>query len=284
MATEEIRRVGTRLHSSHPHNHERPEAEAPRRPQFSLAGSYAAPAPAPSYIDPEYYELNPRYNQPVDKPIWGLARPLPRVVRTRSRLRSIAPGEGNLALGGRRLSNLQRLRTSKSIRPLQTNTEAIPQLAKIPSQKADAGGGHHHREGAPPLMQTTSKEKASNDASEFSRYGSPVEEKGDPMNSFRLLPSISRRESGTGDMGESILSKLPTVPEQDSGSSELDLEARAGLNYTDESVAGEIMSEDDNDSDYEIVNQWSLIRARFREPLAEGLAVSAFLEFECLTY
>ena len=281
MATEELRRGGTRINSSHPHHHEAPTAEAPRRPQFSLAGSYAVPAPAPSYIDPEYFELNPRYNQPVDKPIWGLARPLPRVVRTRSRLRSIAPDEGNLALGGRRLSNLQRLRTNRSIRSLQINTEPIPQFARIPSQRADAGSYSHRREAAPRLKQTASKEEASNEASDFSRYGSPIEEKGDPMNSFISSSGTCLRDSDTGDMGQLPLSKLPALLEQDSSSSGLDLEARAGLRSTelkDETIAGEIINEDNDDIDCEIVNQWSLIRARFREPLAEGLAVSAFPE------
>jgi len=280
MAIDEVRRVGSRTGSSLPHNHERHAAEPPRRPQFSLAGSYAAPAPAPSYIDPEYYDLNPKYNQPVEKPIWGLARPLPRIVRSRSRMRSIGPGEGNLALGGRHLSDLQRLRTSKTIRPLQTNAEAVPQVARIPSQRADVGDNehrfgahHHHRDGAPPLIQTASKE----DASDFSRWGSPLEEKGDPMNALKMTRNKSRRDSGTGDVGELFHSKLPPLLEEGSDKSELDLEAGTGLKRTGVEDEGNLIAECDDESDYEIINKWSLIRAKYREPLAEGLAVSLFL-------
>jgi aquaglyceroporin related protein len=34
-----------------------------------------------TYIDPEYQGMNPRYGINNEKPIWGLAKPLPRVVR-----------------------------------------------------------------------------------------------------------------------------------------------------------------------------------------------------------
>jgi len=197
-------------------------------------------------------------------------------------MRSIGPEEGNLALGGRHLSNLQRLRTSKNIRPLQTNTQAIPQVAKIHSQRADAGddenrfkGNHNLREEAPPMLHTASKEETN----DFSRYGSPSEEKGDPMNILGLPPFKTQRESSTGDVGELLHSQLPPLFEESSSNSELDVEARAGLKYTqskDESVAGTTINEDYDDSDYELVNRWSLIRARYREPLAEGLAVSSF--------
>lgn len=35
----------------------------------------------PVYEDPEYQSMNPRYGKNNEKPVWGLAKPLPRVVR-----------------------------------------------------------------------------------------------------------------------------------------------------------------------------------------------------------
>ncbi|KAK7702913.1 hypothetical protein SLS57_011167 [Botryosphaeria dothidea] len=50
---------------------------------FTLAGP-AEPAPQTHqpYVDPGYSELNPAYEQPANsRPVWGLAKPLPRVIR-----------------------------------------------------------------------------------------------------------------------------------------------------------------------------------------------------------
>ncbi|OJD33720.1 aquaporin-like protein [Diplodia corticola] len=50
---------------------------------FTLAGP-AEPAPQTNqpYVDPGYAQLNPAYEQPTNaRPVWGLAKPLPRVVR-----------------------------------------------------------------------------------------------------------------------------------------------------------------------------------------------------------
>ncbi|KAJ5574127.1 Glycerol uptake facilitator protein [Penicillium hispanicum] len=52
-------------------------------PSHSLAGpNVMDPAQQGNvYVDPEYRQLNPRYGSNNDKPVWGLAKPLPRVVR-----------------------------------------------------------------------------------------------------------------------------------------------------------------------------------------------------------
>ncbi|KAJ6035016.1 Glycerol uptake facilitator protein [Penicillium canescens] len=38
-------------------------------------------AQGPVYLDPEYRSMNPRYGKNNEQPVWGLAKPLPRVVR-----------------------------------------------------------------------------------------------------------------------------------------------------------------------------------------------------------
>lgn len=53
-------------------------------PSYSLAGPGMMDAQqqqGTTYIDPEYQGMNPRYGKNNEKPIWGLAKPLPRVVR-----------------------------------------------------------------------------------------------------------------------------------------------------------------------------------------------------------
>lgn len=40
-----------------------------------------APQQGNVYVDPDYRQLNPRYGRNNEKPIWGLAKPLPRVIR-----------------------------------------------------------------------------------------------------------------------------------------------------------------------------------------------------------
>lgn len=53
-------------------------------PSYSLAGPSVAetlPANQP-FVQPGYADLNPAYDQPVNaRPVWGLAKPLPRVIR-----------------------------------------------------------------------------------------------------------------------------------------------------------------------------------------------------------
>ncbi|KAJ9653176.1 hypothetical protein H2201_009172 [Coniosporium apollinis] len=52
------------------------------RPDDSLPSAAKNSDP---YVDPEYRSLNPRYGKSNEKPVWGLAQPLPRVVRSRMR-------------------------------------------------------------------------------------------------------------------------------------------------------------------------------------------------------
>lgn len=49
---------------------------------FTLAGADAQAAQNQPYVDPAYAALNPAYVQPTNsRPVWGLAKPLPRVLR-----------------------------------------------------------------------------------------------------------------------------------------------------------------------------------------------------------
>lgn len=56
-------------------------------PTHSLEGNNMAPGQPQTaqqgnvYVEPEYRQRNPKYGRENEKPIWGLAKPLPRVVR-----------------------------------------------------------------------------------------------------------------------------------------------------------------------------------------------------------
>jgi aquaglyceroporin related protein len=71
---------------------------APGQPQTAQQGNV--------YVEPEYRQRNPKYGRENEKPIWGLAKPLPRVVRPGMRRdqksqsavqESDAPGESSAA-------------------------------------------------------------------------------------------------------------------------------------------------------------------------------------------
>lgn len=63
------------------------QQQGSQAPTHSLAGNNMMPIqPQTSqqnntYVEPEYRQKNPRYGRENEKPIWGLAKPLPRVVR-----------------------------------------------------------------------------------------------------------------------------------------------------------------------------------------------------------
>ncbi|KAF2768849.1 aquaporin-like protein [Teratosphaeria nubilosa] len=90
----------------------RPSADGGRS-KFTLAGVDEAPKLAEAhepYVHPGYAALNPAYEQPANaKPVWSLAKPLPRVIRPGmvptkseildSRLNAELPGENSQKLG-----------------------------------------------------------------------------------------------------------------------------------------------------------------------------------------
>lgn len=92
------------------------------------------PGPVPEWVDPEYEQLNPRYNRPKEKPLWGLAKPLPRVVRP-----------------GMRPKTAKEARRGRKAKPSGTTAEGkgdgegatapAPQVAKVPGQQMEEEEG-----------------------------------------------------------------------------------------------------------------------------------------------
>ncbi|KAL1885761.1 hypothetical protein Plec18167_001256 [Paecilomyces lecythidis] len=93
------------------------------KPDYSLAGPLANTQQSGVYVDPLYRKLNPSYGKEGQEPIWGLAKPFPRVVRS----------------GMRRGSG-----TSKEVyeTPEKGETEAVPQVDNIPQSTEEEGAPH----------------------------------------------------------------------------------------------------------------------------------------------
>lgn len=248
-----------------------------QQPQFSLAGGgLGAQQQHTSYIDPKYYELNPNYQRKPQGPLWGLAKPLPRVVR---------PG----------MLGMQHAVEDKQAEQQQPgSTEAIPQVGMINEQRENAGkdaNEHGSRNGYGKLREEQPRRRPS-ETSAVERFGTPGDEKGNPMEDW-LAGQPSAKSQMTdpfteyhpgGDIGTRQLHRLSDVPEHlDNVTAEedfawqndqsIDLEAgeKIGDWPVDDQRAEEYIREHRDE-----YNNWCSIRAKFREPLAECLAVSTF--------
>ncbi|KAG9237946.1 aquaporin-like protein [Amylocarpus encephaloides] len=231
------------------------------------------------YVDPRYADLNPAYDQPVNsRPVWGLAKPLPRVVRARmvptrnnSRIDVSAVDGGrqeeqpDLEQGrpepGFRMGRLESLRKQQNarLRREESLTKKFSRTNSWVPSVASAG---------PPLGRVNT----SLDLQPFSPVIQAIQEE-DPA-FMKLggipegLPSLTEEgEGGTTPPHYPNDASAATTEQEDDG-------------HTD----GE-WHEDDPFQAYEGIDDeihnfhtsWSVIRLRFREPLAELLAVTVQL-------
>lgn len=273
-----------------PHNNPSRLRNSPQRPQFSLAGSHVYQAHAPSYVAPGYYALNPGYQKPENGPVWGLAKPLPRVVR---------PG---MRRDGRDQDEQGVYEDKDAELEEPGSAEAIPQVGMIEDQRRDAGkedrANNHGRKSVEDRgygRQNAGKvsTRTQSERSVVDRLGTPNEEKNNPMDDWlqgrqtHLLNKANRVEDS--DLGNRRLSKLSSVEEIPSQTDSvatnpqsldvahnqdpnaLDLEA--GDN-ADEWSLNEMEAQQYVQEGNDMHNGWASIRAKFREPLAECLAVS----------
>ncbi|KAH6674875.1 aquaporin-like protein [Halenospora varia] len=236
---------------------------------FSLAG----PSPIETvpqnqpYVDPGYAELNPAYDQPSNsRPVWGLAKPLPRVIRpgmvpTRSELRIDIPAAEAAKLDQENL-DLEQGRIEPTLR-----------VNRVSSQLENARQARENR-----LLRTLSRSSRS-----------PMSPAGRLSNLGRTFTPASQAIEEESDVGLQKPGEFPAYEEAD-GDTRPDW-------YPDDasSAATEHEQEGDLDGDWigeefplkayeatddEIHNlhtHWSVIRLRFREPLAELLAVTVQL-------
>jgi aquaglyceroporin related protein len=255
----------------------------PKRPQYSLAGNPTS-AHGPTYIDPRYLELNPsyEYRKAENAPVWGLAKPLPRVVRA----------------GMRRGKNGEVVEDKDAERQEPGSAEAIPQVGMIDDQKQEAGKGNraaapdielrgYGNEGVERRRSDVTAQRVMSENSVVDRFGTPEVERSNPLEEWRSRGHSTRSRSDpfdnqNADLGDRRLSRVPEVRSQAPSASssvsaighqnEIDLEAGENI---DEWALEEEEAERYAQEAYDDHNLWSSIRAKFREPLAECLAVSS---------
>ncbi|KAI5269851.1 aquaporin-like protein [Aureobasidium subglaciale] len=239
---------------------------------FSLAGPQDIVAVAHQhtpYVDPGYAQLNPAYTQPMHaRPVWSLAKPLPRVVRpgmvpTASEIDSVNQQandtqitEGDVEQGpeptlrlGRVSSKLQAVRAERERRFVEGRSGS----KKTTRARADSQSSVHSQN------QQLRRENSA-------QQGSTVD----------VLPDVAEEHEPVDheqfpdyhDTFDATPSYRPTYEFDDSFS------AKTALDDT-------VLSDDDltlnnNNLEDEVYNahtHWSVIRHRFRQELAEFLAV-----------
>lgn len=255
------------------------------RPHYSLAGNDGGPQREPHYVDKEYYDYNPNYQKPKDAPVWGLAKPLPRVVRP----------------GMRRGNNNGPAENKHAENETPGDAESIPQVGMIDDQKRghakresnrlgrneeDRGYGHQQPErGRRHSYRSNNRQNSGNTI--LDQNGTPLAERDNPMDDWR-----APTDGDEGEVDEQNPTRLSDVEEHPSDSTlarhdamqstdfvnnenddNLDLERGNKIEDDEWSLSSDeaeqyMREERDNR------NSWAMIRDRFREPLAECLAVS----------
>jgi aquaglyceroporin related protein, other eukaryote len=237
---------------------------------FSLAGpppEVVVPANQP-YVDPGYTELNPAYDQPSNiRPVWGLAKPLPRVLRpgmvpsqaeVPEQPRDPGPDLGNVDVEQGRIEPTLRLgKISSQLQNARQNREN--QLVQSYSRRGEQAALHLGKStsGVIPLSPPSEVIDESEDSEDLGPFPS-MDGRQRVFSSGGQRRKRPSREGWYPDNAYSI-----TTEQDEHGDSDLDdLHAIPLKAY-----------EGRDDEVHNLHTHWSVIRLRFREPLAELLAV-----------
>lgn len=224
------------------------------------------------YVDPGYLDLNPAYEQaPNSRPVWGLAKPLPHVVRpgmipTRSELREQTPGqlqheqqaaEDFDLEAGRVESTMNPHKISSALQAAQQDREF--RLVRTYTGQSNYGGGARRKMSVSsgPGMQ-------------------PV-----PENTGKKPDTVDPEQTGPRARRQSVtVTELPSVaelktPDENDHSHDMDYFPSLDEKMDDWVEESEQIQPYDPELDeiHNLHTHWSVIRLKFREPLAELLAV-----------
>lgn len=245
---------------------------------FTLAGpSVAAALPANvPFVQPGYAELNPAYEQQAEvvnnRPVWGLAKPLPRVIRpgmvpTVSEIRETLgqPSKADekqssdVDLEKGRADKLPIRKVDSRIQVARERRESrlLERLTSIDQQQAH--GTAHDGVLTPP-----------NEAAELPEYFGEED--------IGLARPATGQVSAHGRHSTTVTEPFVAYNEDDSAST---IHEDKDPDMTDDEwLDTQLHKLDPHDVVDEIHNhhtQWSVIRTRFREPFAEVLAVTVQL-------
>ncbi|KAI4724123.1 aquaporin-like protein [Aureobasidium sp. EXF-10728] len=240
---------------------------------FSLAGPQDVVAVAHQhvpYVDPGYAQLNPAYTQPMHaKPVWSLAKPLPRVVRpgmvpTASEIDHINQQagdteitEGDVEQGpeptlrlGRVSSKLQAVRAERERRFLEGRSGS----KRVARSRADSQSSMHSQNNQQLRPEISAQQASTVDVlPNVAEEHEPMDHEQFPEYNETFDAAPSYRPTYEFDDSFSANTALDdTVPSDDD------------LTLTNNNLEDEV---------YNAHTHWSVIRHRFRQELAEFLAV-----------
>ena len=243
---------------------------------FSVAG--ASPidivAAHQAYVDPHYTHLNPAYDQPVNaRPVWGLAKPLPRVVRP-----GMVPTRSELMAGQVQPATEQPEQDPANEDLEQGRIEPTLRVDKISSQLQNTREQRENsllrtlsRTGLSPLSNL--RRDSSSVAGPFSPTSEAIEEEEDT--GFRQ-PVDLKEEHPNLDQQDNRAFPAPHWYPDDAASAITEQAQEGDLDGDDLYHEDIPLAAYDAEADeiHNLHTHWSVIRLRFREPLAELLAVS----------
>jgi aquaglyceroporin related protein len=268
---------------------EAPQAMATGRDLDNQSVNFTLAGPAPietvaanqPYVDPGYSELNPAYDQPVNsRPVWGLAKPLPRVIRP-----GMVPSRSELKI---QIPEAEQRRAEAPADLEQGRIEPTLNLGRVSSQLQNARQERENRlfQGlqrtgtnlslVPTLVSPLARRQTSN-------LGS-VEPFSPPGESAEDLGTAKTRPSDLAPVPEqAIYDDRPAPEEAEPFPSDVEsvMTEKVGEEDLDGNWIGEELPlkayDPETDEIHNLHTHWSIIRLRFREPLAELLAVTVQL-------
>ncbi|KAL6249630.1 hypothetical protein RBB50_003483 [Rhinocladiella similis] len=223
---------------------------------FSLAG----PAPIDAntanqpYVDPGYAQLNPAYDQPPNvRPVWGLAKPLPRVLRP-----GMVPAKDELeqeAVEEREAPPSADIEAGR-IEPTLRLDKASSQLDTIRRERELSlfRAYQHHLSESPTLSPVGARRRSSDARTET------------PSTRLRTHQTIPEESLPDVEAFPQLSEAIATVHQAREEHEE------AKDPYQDAVPLPAYQAE--GDEVHNLHTYWSIIRLRFREPLAELLAIT----------
>ncbi|KIV86208.1 hypothetical protein PV11_01836 [Exophiala sideris] len=233
--------------------------------KFSLAG----PAPLDTlaanqpYVDPGYAQLNPAYDQPVNvRPVWGLAKPLPHVLRpgmvpAQDELeKEVQAQQGVPAAQSDAILDLEAGRIEPTLRP----DKVADQLDTIRRERElSLFRAYQHLHGEP-------------------QTGSPfpsvrARRASDAPTETPHVPTIREEPEDQGEEEQALEDEMPQLAQAIANVKQAREEAEAAWKLPYQDAIPLLAYDAEDDEIHNLHTYWSLIRLRFREPLAELLGI-----------
>lgn len=239
------------------------------------------------YIDPGYADLNPAYEvAPNARPVWGLAKPLPHVIRpgmipTRSEVLQETPGQLEHEKQAREEFDLEAGRVESTSNPHKISSalrtarqdREFKLLRTYTGQSAfggGAGGGISRRKTS--VSSGHGRHSISERIGKIDQQDGPSDRASQSINhTIRKLASVTEQSTPDegdhpNDQGWLAADALATTPVEEKLEDDW-VEDPEELKPYDPEL----------DEIHNLHTHWSVIRLRFREPLAELLAVTCQL-------